>query len=247
MLTGVSAADRPTVSVVMPCFNEEASACTTIERAQRALERLASGHEILVVDDGSVDRTCDVVRERFGGDARVKVLVHPKNRGLGAAISTGMAAATCDHVVTLCADGQFDPEEYEAFLKERQQADVIIGYRVSRVEHARRQFVSSVYRKVIRVLFGLTVRDPGWIKMFRREHVPLLATQSEGFFWETEVLVRAQDAGLTIHEVPVNSFARQGGEAKGAQLWRIYEAVKRALTFWWSHRREPRRARTKHA
>lgn len=224
----------------MPCFNEEAAVCATIERAHKALERLARDHEVLVVDDGSADRTGAVVRERFGQDPRVRVLVHERNRGLGAAISTGLAAARHEHIVTLCADGQFDPEEYAAFLEARARGDLIIGYRVSRVEAGRRQVVSSVYRRVIRVLFGLCIRDPGWIKMFRREHVPHLKTQSEGFFWETEVLVRAQDAGLSIHEVPVNSYARQGGEAKGAQTWRIAEAVKRALSFWWSHRREPK-------
>ena len=233
MLTPMNA---PTVSVVMPCFNEEAAVCTTIERAHRALERLAAGHEILVVDDGSADRTGAVVRERFGADPRVRVLTHERNRGLGAAISTGMAAATQELIVTLCADGQFDPEEYAAFLDARATGDLVIGYRVTRAEAGRRTIVSSVYRRVIRVLFGLTVRDPGWIKMFRRADVPKLKTSSEGFFWETEVLVRARDAGLTIAEVPVHSFARQGGEAKGAQLWRIVEAVKRALTFWWNHR-----------
>ena len=231
---------RPTVSVVMPCFNEEEAVCTTIRRAHAALEKLARAHEVLVVDDGSADRTAAVVREAFGADPRVKLLAHGRNRGLGAAISTGLAAAQHEFVTTLCADGQFDPEEYSVFLEARNQGDVVIGYRVTRAEAGRRTVVSSAYKRVIRVLFGLTIRDPGWIKMFRREHLPKIVTQSEGFFWETEVLVRARDAGLSIHEVPVQSFARQGGEAKGAQLWRIVEAVKRALRFWWGYHRPPR-------
>ncbi|MBI4861892.1 MAG: glycosyltransferase family 2 protein [Candidatus Riflebacteria bacterium] len=221
------------VSVVMPCFNEEGNVLHTIDRTLEALGRLAPEFELLVVNDGSTDRTAALVREHRGGDARVRLLEHDRNRGQGAAIATGLAGSRCDLIFTLCADGQFDPEEYELFLQEVDRGDVLLGYRVSRAEPFRRRMVSRCYRWLIRGLFGLSVRDAGWIKMFRREHLSRLRFESTGFFWETEVLVLARDAGLSIHEVPVHSYPRESGEAKGAKLGRIVEAFSRTMAFWW--------------
>lgn len=228
-----SVATRPSISLVVPAFNEEENIGPTIEKACPILEEIASSWEIVVVNDGSRDGTAEVVKKYQAADPRVRLVDLGRNRGMGAAVRTGMEAATQDWVFETCADLQFDLDEMRLFLPYLDASDMVIGYRVNLRSGLLRSLVTSTYRLVGRALFDLSVKDPSWVKMFRREHVPVLRMESDGFFWETEILVRARLARLRLSEVGVHWHPRTAGQAQGSNPRRVLEAVMTMITFWW--------------
>ena len=102
------------LSVVLPAYNEEANVGLAVERATAVARRLAQDYEVIVVDDGSVDATADVVRRASEKDSRVRLIPHGRNRGYGEALRTGFLAARMDLVFFTDADNQFDLDELEA-------------------------------------------------------------------------------------------------------------------------------------
>ena len=222
-----------TISLVVPAFNEEKNIGPTIEKATLVLERLTEAHEIIIINDGSADGTARVVREHAARDERIRLIDFPQNRGMGAAVRAGLESARMDWVFETCADLQFDLDEIVDFIPLIEDADMVIGYRTNLKSGPLRSFVTWTYRQVTRVLFDLQVRDPSWVKMIRTEKVHRIPLESEGFFWETEILVRARLAGLRMKQVGVHWHPRVAGEASGGNPWRVLEAVWTLLQFWW--------------
>ena len=125
------------LSIVFPAFNEEANIVEAIERATRVADRLCAKHEVIVVDDGSTDRTASIVRAATAKDPRIRLVTHAQNLGYGEAVRSGFNAATLDLVFLTDADNQFDLTELEQFLPWIQRADVVAGY--DRTARGRRQ------------------------------------------------------------------------------------------------------------
>src|SRR4051794_28598768 len=114
----------------MPAFNEEANIGEAVRRATAVGERLCAEHEVVVVDDGSTDATGTLVEKAAAADPRIVLVRHPRNRGYGEAVRTGLRAARMDLVFLTDADNQFDPEELEVFLPWVERVDVVAGYRL---------------------------------------------------------------------------------------------------------------------
>jgi len=122
----------PGLTIVLPCFNEEGNIADAIRYATAAAERCATGHEIVVVDDGSIDETASVAARLAERDRRVRVVVHTRNRGYGDAVRTGIAAARMPWVLLTDSDLQFDLSELEDFLPLAAHADIVVGWRILR-------------------------------------------------------------------------------------------------------------------
>lgn len=227
------ASARPSITLVVPAFNEEENIGPTLDKARPILDEIASSWEIVVANDGSRDATADVVRKYQAADARVRLVDLGRNRGMGAAVRAGMEAATKDWIFETCADLQFDLDEMRLFLPHLEGSDMVVGYRTNLKSGPLRSLVTATYRVVGRVLFDLSVQDPSWVKMFRRQHVSVLRMDSDGFFWETEILVRARLARLTVREVGVSWHPRTAGQAQGSNPRRVLEAVWTMISFWW--------------
>src|SRR3954447_18784121 len=134
--TPAGAAGRPQVvgrlrglSIILPCHNEAQNVERAIDEATAAGELVADAHEILVVDDGSADETRDLAQARAAAGPRVRVLGHDGNRGYGAAVRTGIAAARLEWIFLTDADLQFDMSELARFVPLAQSSDVVAGFR----------------------------------------------------------------------------------------------------------------------
>ena len=148
------------LSIFMPAYNEEGNITTTIIDARQAAKAAARDYEIIVVDDGSTDRTGEVVRELAAHDHNIRLLKHSKNRGYGAAVKTGLKACRKDWIFFTDSDGQFHYDELARFVRATPHFDLVIGYRRKRMDPFHRVFVAQVLLKIWNfVLFGLTVRD----------------------------------------------------------------------------------------
>ncbi len=216
-----------------PAYNEEAEVEAVVREALTVLPRFADTLEIVVVDDGSTDRTGEIADRLASEDARVRVVHHGLNLGYGAAIRSGLSSARLDHVLYTDGDRQFDPADLERLLPRLDRADVVIGYRERRADPPRRLFVGWVYNSLVRILFAAPFRDVDCaFKLFRREvftRVPLSRVRSNGAFFSPELLLVLRAAGERIEQVGVRHFPRRAGEEKGATVSVILRTIRDLL------------------
>jgi glycosyltransferase involved in cell wall biosynthesis len=205
---------RPAISLVLPAYNE----ADNIERAVRdaaAAGARAGSYEVVVVDDGSRDATSDrlaALEARMG--PALRVIRHGRNRGYGAALRTGFAAAQGDLVFYTDSDNQFDLSELAGFLPLMGEWDAILGYRIARKDARRRRLTSWVFNRLSCTLFGLAVRDLNCsFKLFRREVLQSLPLASDDFFIDTELVVRLHRGGHRYVERGVQHLPRLAGRS----------------------------------
>ena len=206
------------VSIVIPCFNEE----TTVEALVDAVcASELPDKEIILVDDASTDRTWEIVSIKLAGRID-KVLRHERNRGKGAALRTGFAAATGDVVLVQDADLEYDPREYPKLLKPifENKADVVFGSRFAGGEsHRVLYFWHAVLNKLLtlisNVLTDLNLSDMEvCYKAFRREVLERIELEEDRFGFEPEVTAKVAKLGVRIYEVGVSYSGRTYAEGK---------------------------------
>jgi|SRR5438309_3268866 len=205
------------LSVVLPAFNEEANIVEAVDRARRVAGRLCACHEIIVVDDGSTDRTAQLVNELSAADANVVLVQHASNLGYGEALKSGVRAARFDLVFFTDADNQFDLNELESFLPWIERVDVVAGYRVNRRDHLFRRLNAKAWNYLVRALFYVPVRDIDCaFKLFRRSVFEELNLESMGAMVNTELMVKLGRSGSGVVEIGVTHYPRIAGQARGA-------------------------------
>ena len=216
-----------------PAYNEEANVEPAVREALTVLPRFADDLEVVVVDDGSTDRTGEIADGLAAADARVRVVHHRPNRGYGGAVRAGLAAATREWVFFTDSDLQFDLTDLERLLPALDRADVVVGYRERRADPPRRLFIAAVYNTLIRVLFAAPFRDVDCaFKIFRRsvfERVPLERIRSNSAFFSPELLLVLRAGGVRIEQVGVRHFPRRAGQEKGATLRVIARTIRDLL------------------
>lgn len=223
------------LSIVLPAYNEEANIAEAIRQSTAAASRLCAEHEIVVVDDGSRDRTAAIVEEIAAGDPRVRLVRHARNRGYGEALHSGFRAATLDLVFFTDADLQFDMSELALLLPLIDRADVVAGFRRVRRDRVVRRFYAFGWNQLVRSLFYVPVRDIDCaFKLFRRSVFDAIDIESVGAMVNTELMVKIGRAGHGVVEVGVSHLPRTAGTARGANprvigraLWELVKMYRR--------------------
>ncbi len=211
------------LSVFFPAYNEEANIKKTVTRATRILPDVAQKWEIIVVNDGSTDKTGEIVERLIAEEKRIRMIAHTPNRGYGAAVKSGLYHSSYDLTVLIDADGQFDFSEITNFLetKKKTKADLVIGYYLKRAVPQYRIWASKVWELIVSLIFGLKVRDIDCgFKLISREvinRIPRLESE-RGPFISSELLIKAKKAGFKIVEIGVHHYPRESGRATGASL-----------------------------
>lgn len=216
--TDATSAPGPTLSVVMPAWNEEPHIGTCIERVLRK----PFVTELIVVDDGSSDGTAAVVERLMRGDARVRLERHERNRGKGAALRTGFAAARGTLVLVQDADLEYDPEDYDNALRPllQDRADAVFGSRfLGGGAHRVLYFWHYAGNKLLTLfsncLTGLNLTDiEGGMKVFRRELLARITLHEDRFGIEPELVSKIAALQVRIYEVPVSYHGRTYAEGK---------------------------------
>jgi glycosyltransferase involved in cell wall biosynthesis len=207
---------RSCLSVVVPCFNEERTVAKLVDNV------LASPwvSEVIVVDDGSTDSTREILATLT--DPRVRVVLHPVNRGKGAALRTGFAHATAEYVVVQDADLEYDPSEYGSLLEplEQGRADVVYGSRfLSGRPHRVLYFWHSVGNKLLTLVsnmftdLNLTDMETCY-KAFRREVIQAIEIEEDRFGFEPEITAKLARGGWRMYEVGISYSGRTYAEGK---------------------------------
>jgi len=197
----------PSLSVVLPAYNEEENVESAVEQVSAIAQELGMDYEIILVNDGSADRTGEIARELEQRVPNFRLVEHYPNRGYGGSLKAGFAAATKDLIVFVPADNQFDFSEVHRLLERLDEADIVSGYRVDRQDSFIRKFNALGWNMVVRLLFGSLCRDIDCgFKLFRREIVDRVNIVSDGAMIDTEFLAGAKARGYRIVDVPVGEL-----------------------------------------
>lgn len=248
---------RPTVTIVIPMFNESENIEHAIACAVEALERHTGGYEIVVVDDASTDASAAIV-ERLaaahggaggnGGKGEIRLLRHAHNRKLGGTLRTGFAAARMDQVLYMDADLPFDPDILGRAMTALHvtRADVIAGYRLDRTaEGLLRTVYSYVYNTLIGMLFGWPHRDINFsFKLLRREVLEAVELRAEGSLIDAELIVKAKNLGFVIQQLGLDYFPRTRGSSTLSSPRVIFKILRELVTLYPDMRRPRRRSAT---
>lgn len=210
------------LSIFMPAYNEEGNIAATIIDAEKAAKRISQDYEIIIVNDGSRDRTAEIVKELAKVNPNLKLVSHASNKGYGAAVKTGLSNCKKDWIFFTDSDGQFHYDEIEKFVEASSNADLIMGYRKKRMDPFHRVFVAQVLLKVWNfVLFGLTVRDVDCAyKLFSKRVKDSVKLKTESAITVSEFIIKTKAAGFRIKQLPVIHYPRLFGEQTGGN-WRV--------------------------
>lgn len=204
------------LSVVLPAFNEEANITGTLEALFTSLRSMVQEYEVIVVDDGSSDRTAPIVAAMQADNPELRLVCHPHNRGYGAALRSGFDAASQDLIFFMDSDGQFLAEEIRLFLEQASQFDMVIGYRKNRQDPFWRRANSLLGNALARSMLGVRVRDINCaFKLFHKRKLRSLPLESSGAFINTELLALAEANAWTSKEIAVTHLPRLAGKPTG--------------------------------
>jgi glycosyltransferase involved in cell wall biosynthesis len=236
-MTGASDA-RPYLTFFFPAFNEEENLRETVDRALNDIGPLVPTMEVLVVDDGSTDRTAEMADALAAADPRVRVH-HQPNLGYGGALRAGFEHARGDLIGFSDGDLQFDLAEMALLLSrledERRPVDVVIGYRRRRRDPPHRIFIAKTYNTIVSVLFGLRVRDIDCaMKLFRREVFDGLQLDAMSPFLSAELLIKLRARGERIAQLGVTHYPRAAGTNTGASFTKILRTFRDIFRLRWA-------------
>lgn len=239
----ISVMRTPSVSLVIPMFNEALNIEHAMTAAVEACTKYTDDYEIIIVDDASTDQSPFLVACRAAENPCIRMIRHERNRKLGGSLKTGFAAASKDLVLYMDADLPFDPDALGRAMRAMAVtgADLIAGYRLDRtLEGPRRTLYSYLYNGLIGVLFGWPHRDINFsFKLMKREVLDAVELKSEGSLIDAELIVKAKNRGFSIQQIGLDYFPRIRGESHlssprvilkiFAELWKLYPEMREVV------------------
>jgi len=236
------------LSIFFPAYYDEANIPKVTEAALKVVNDLGiRTYEIIIVEDGSPDRTGEVADELAARHPHVRVIHHEKNRGYGAALKTGFESARLDWVFYTDGDNQFDLEELKKFVALTPYTDIVAGFRINKQYSNYRKFTSFIYNMVLRVLFDIRDRDVDCaFKIFRRDLFDKIAIESKDAFIDAEIAIKARILNYSSTEVGVTHLPRLDGVSTGARPSVIFRTIREILAYHKRYKRALARVRAGH-
>ena len=233
MTTAAGTKVKVSLSIVVPAFNEEALIKQTVEHLLRTGRQWVNDLEIIVVNDGSVDRTPEIIDQLARDRDNVRALHQRPNRGFGATVRMGFQNATKAYVMVCPVDYRLTLEDFDIYLALIKYSDIVIGYRRHRRQDLPfyNRMVSSVYHFLVNLLFRLNFFDVNWIHMYHREQLMLFLGESNGVFILAEHIIKAKRMGLRITGVDVAYVERTAGVATGIKPKTIINSAWELVVF----------------
>ncbi len=218
----------PEISIIMPAYNEGANLARAVESVLAAFQRLDITGELVIVDDGSRDETPSIAQQFSQRDPFIRIVTHKKNEGIGAAYIDGLKEARGESVVYIPGDGENDPYDILRYLSLMEHVDIVVPYVYNReVRSLGRRILSRLYKWIVVLTFGPLSRYLNGTVIYRRSILRDLVPQARGFFFQTEILIRAIRRQYLYAEVPVALGNRGVGRSK-AVTWSSFLSVARS-------------------
>lgn len=201
------------VSIVMPAYNEEANIEKTVRACHKALSLLDKKGEIIVTNDGSKDRTHEILRGLQKELPELRVVNHVKNLGYGAALRSAIGASQGEYIATMDSDGQFDIYELPLFFETHLNGTAVVtGFRIKKKDTLFRIFANKGLNGLISALFGVRFKDINCaFRLYRAEILKSISIESSGYQAPSEIMLKLANLGFRAREIAVSHFERKGG------------------------------------
>jgi glycosyltransferase involved in cell wall biosynthesis len=222
------------VSIFYPCYNDWGTMGSMVLLTVATAEQLGLDYDLTIVDDGSDAHTQDLLA-RIEGDYRgVRVLRHEANRGYGGALRSGFAAATREWIFYTDGDAQYDVRELALLLEHAgPEVDVVQGYKISRHDPLHRIVIGRIYHNIVRLAFGLRLRDVDCdFRLIRRSVFDRITLVSDSGVICAEMMTKMQRAGVRVVEVPVHHHQRAHGKSQFFNFPRIWRVAVQLSGLW---------------
>ena len=231
------------LSVVLPAYNEEEAIAHTVHHVLDTLAAWGLDFEVIVVDDGSQDRTAVILDTIAGANACVHIIHHEVNQGYGAALVSGLEAATKELAFFMDSDGQFDIRDLERFFPLIDTYDAVFGFRVKRQDTWMRKVNAWGWKMLVGMVFGVYVRDVDCaFKLYPAKFSHENTLETRGAMINTELLYKFTRAGYSYTQLGVHHLPRRGGKASGAKPSVILRAFRELAVFAIKWHREEKQA-----
>jgi glycosyltransferase involved in cell wall biosynthesis len=221
------------LSVFYPMFNEEENIERVAATALRVLPHFAKEFEVILVNDGSKDRTGAIADALAANDPRIRAVHHSVNQGYGAALQSGIRASRRRWIFYTDGDNQFDLAEIELLLPLRHGHEIVTGYRIDRKDPLNRKLNAWVFNQAVALLFGIRCRDVDCaFKLYNASIFDRMELCSKGALIDVEIFARALKRGARIAEIGVHHYPRTAGRQTGANLSVIARAFRELFRLW---------------
>jgi glycosyltransferase involved in cell wall biosynthesis len=225
---------RPSISVFFPAYNDARSIGKLVEDALAVLPELTDTYEVIIVNDGSMDETREVLEDLRSKHEAVRVIEHETNRGYGGALQSGFAAARYDLVFYTDGDGQYDVREIaRLYPLLTEKTDVVNGYKMERTDKMNRKVIGGFYNQLAHFLFSLPVRDVDCdFRLIRRSILGTISLYSTSGSICVELVYKLRKAGAVFEETGVNHYARQHGKSQFFTVRRVSKTLLDFFILW---------------
>lgn len=230
----VKPSDVPKLSVVMPCLNEQDNVASAIQRTLAAFDRHGIIGEIVVINDGSTDGTAQVVRALIERHPNVRLIEHARPMGIGASFWDGARKAHNDFVMMFPGDDENDPDDALLYYYMARDVDIIVPF-IHNVEvrSIGRRLISSLYRFIINVSFGMNLNYTNGTVAYNRAILDGVTLKSSGFLYQAELLIKLIRAGYLYAETPHFLSRRGSGKTKALTLKSFMQVTGGYLNLIW--------------
>ncbi len=225
-MTGHEKSDK--LSVIMPALNEEANIANAISNTLDAFDLFKIDGEIIVVNDGSSDRTQEKIDGKLKQNTnRIRVIKHDRPKGVGASFWEGVEVVSGDAIVMIPGDNENNPVETLRYFKLLEHVDIVIPFIFNREARPLfRNILSLIYRFIINTTFLVNFNYTNGTILYRRSILKELNSHSDGFFFQTDVLIRAAKRGYLFAEVPYKLGGRKKGNSKAISFPSLFQVIK---------------------
>ena len=222
------------VSIFYPCYNDWGTMGSMIHFTTQIAERLGLDYEVTIVDDGSDAHTLELLEEIKLRFPKVNVLYHATNQGYGGALRSGFSAGAKDWIFYTDGDAQYDVRELEILLeKATEEVDIVQGYKITRNDPLHRIIIGRIYHWIVKLSFGLKIRDTDCdFRLIRRSVFDKVTLKSNSGVICAEMMTKSQREGCRIQEVPVHHFERAHGKSQFFNYPRIARVVWQLILLW---------------
>ena len=227
------------LTIFYPCYNEEANLERVTLAALEIAGEIADDYEVIIVNDGSRDRTAEIADALAAEHEAVRAVHNHPNLGYGGALQRGFREASKDWVFYTDGDGQFDFKELPKLLPLLETHDIVSCYRLDRKDSLMRKLNAWCWCRLVNLLFGFGLRDVDCaFKIFPRTLFDRITMKSTGALIDTEILAKAHFLGYRIAQLGVHHYPRTAGEQTGANMGVIARAFKELFKLRGEIRRE---------
>jgi dolichol-phosphate mannosyltransferase len=218
------------ITVVMPALNEEQNIVAAVKATDKAFRDLNINGDIIVINDGSTDKTEELVRGLMRDNKNINIINHDSPQGIGASFWDGAKNAEGDAVILIPGDDEVNPHDALRYFPLLQQVDIVIPFVCNKEVRARsRNIISSLFTLIINVTFGINLNYTNGTVIYRRSILANLAHYSGGFFYQAEALVKLIKRGYLFAEVPYYLQQRKFGTSTAISMSSFYKVAKSYL------------------